>query len=120
MLGEPREPNKGKRGELLPESNEEAPDSHRPQGLCPRCGKQSSFEILGSYPVTFDYGSYFQDAAGNIGHDEMDRVTALNCRNCRQGVVVVEEQWVGEAPRGKQKAGLRLAFNAILLPTPHD
>jgi len=32
---------KGKRGEDLPELHEGLPDSHRPSGLCPPCGKQS-------------------------------------------------------------------------------
>lgn len=33
----------GKGGEILPEPHEGLPDSSRPSGLCPRCGKQSSF-----------------------------------------------------------------------------
>lgn len=36
---------KGQRDEVLPQENDGAPDSNRPSGLCPRCGKQSSFEI---------------------------------------------------------------------------
>lgn len=43
---------KGRRDEVLPPENEGLPDSHRPSGLCPRCGKQSSFDIAGSLPVT--------------------------------------------------------------------
>jgi hypothetical protein len=44
----------GKSGEKLPEKHEGLPDSTLPYGLCPRCQKQSSFEMVGSLPVTFD------------------------------------------------------------------
>lgn len=47
---------KGKSGEPLPALNDGPPDSHRPSGLCPRCDKQSSFEAIGSLPITFDGG----------------------------------------------------------------
>lgn len=60
MLWGKKESRKGKREEPFPESNEGLPDSHRPSGLCPRCGKQSIFEIFGSLPVTFD-SSYTYD-----------------------------------------------------------
>ncbi len=55
-----KEPRRGRRDEPLPEPNEGLPDSHRPSGLCPRCGKQSSFEVAGSLPVSFD-SSYTHD-----------------------------------------------------------
>lgn len=96
---------KGARGEILPEENEGLPDSHRPSGLCPRCGKQSSFESAGSLPATFDYETYVLGHDGTKSHEEMDRVTSLICRHCRQGVVVVEERWIGDQPRRKQKSG---------------
>lgn len=95
---------KGSQGEVLPDQNEGLPDSTLPSGLCPRCGKQSSFENIGSLPVTFDYESYLQDREGHLHHDTLTQVTSLICRHCKQGVVVVEEQWVGEQPRAK---GLR-------------
>lgn len=65
------------RDEVLPLQHEGAPDSYRPSGLCPRCGKQSSFESAGSLPVTFDHEVY---AAGPGGSREpllIDRVTSL-------------------------------------------
>ena len=49
---------KGSRNEPLPLTHTELPDSYRPNGLCPRCGKQSSFENIGNLPVTFDGVSY--------------------------------------------------------------
>jgi len=104
---------KGPRGEVLPPDNEGLPDSHRPSGLCPRCGKQSSFEIAGSLPVTFDYETYSVGSDGTYRHDLIDRVTSLICRHCLQGVVVVEEQWVGEKPKKEQKGGGVISFRGI-------
>lgn len=98
-----KEEKKGKRDEPIPEPHEGLPDSHRPSGLCPRCGKQSSFEILGSLPVTFDSSYYI-----GVGKHEptlIDRVSSLLCRHCKQAVVVVEEEWVGEQSKAKQKSG---------------
>src|SRR5689334_9001466 len=88
---------KGSRGEPLPEPNEGLPDSHRPSGICPRCNKQSSFAVLGSLPVTFD-ASYSIGMDGSREPELLDRVSSLICRHCQQGVVVVEEEWVGESP----------------------
>lgn len=98
-----KESQRGKRDEPLPKPNEGLPDSHRPSGLCPRCGKQSSFEVVGSLPVTLD-SSYSYDGQ-NYEPNIIDRVSSLLCRHCKQGVVVVEEEWVGEAPKKQQKSG---------------
>ena len=94
-----RKGRKGERGEILPEANEGLPDSHRLNGLCSRCGKQSSFALAGSLPVTYEYDGYTQDHSGSISHQEIDRVISLIYRNCEHGVVVVEEMWVGDHPR---------------------
>jgi hypothetical protein len=91
---------KGAREEDLPEPNAGLPDSDRPSGLCPRCGKQSSFEVAGSLPVTFD-SSYMLNHDGSQERTIIDRVSSLVCRHCKQGVVVVEEEWVGDAPKKK-------------------
>lgn len=99
------EERKGKRGEVLPERKEGLPDSHRPSGLCPRCGNLSSFESVGSLPVTVDYESYWKDQSNQIRHDFTDQVTSLLCRHCKQGVAVVEERWVGEAPARRNNSG---------------
>lgn len=87
----------GSRGEPLVEPNEGLPDSHRPHGLCPRCGKQSSFDTAGALPVTFS-GSVVASYDGSHRRDVIDQVSSLVCRNCSQGTVVVEEQWVGDQP----------------------
>lgn len=96
---------RGNRGEVLPEDNKDLPDSHCPSGLCPRCGKQSSFENAGSLPVTINYDTYSVDYEGRRNHNSTDQVTALICRHCTQGIVVVEERWVGDAPVRENKRG---------------
>ena len=86
----------GKTGEKLPEKHEGLPDSTLAYGLCPRCEKQSSFDVAGPLPVTFNPDSY------SVGHDgahtpvHVDQASILYCRNCRQGIVVVEEQRVDD------------------------
>jgi len=104
---------KGQRDEILPQENDGAPDSHRPSGLCPRCGKQSSFEIMGSLPVTFDYELFSTSRDGQSKPELIDRVTSLVCRHCKQGIVVIEEQWIGEHPKKKQQSGGIESFRGI-------
>jgi len=111
MFGK-NEEKKGKRDEPIPEPHEGLPDSHRPSGLCPRCGKQSSFEVLGSLPVTFD-SSYYILGDGNHEPTLIDRVSSLLCRHCKQAVVVVEEEWVGEERKTKQKSGGGITHRGI-------
>lgn len=97
-----REPKpKGERGETLPASNPDTPpDSTDPTGVCPRCGERSSFEIGPSHPVSFDGSLRVMSAAagGASIPKELDQATILLCRNCKQGIVVVEEEWIGDHP----------------------
>lgn len=95
---DPPRTRKGLRGEILPEQNEGAPDSHRPSGLCPRCGKPSSFDVHGTLPVAFEYGSMIARRDGGYESDPIERVASLICRRCKQGMIVVEEQYAGETP----------------------
>jgi len=104
---------KGQRNEVLPQENDGAPDSHRPSGLCPRCGKQSSFEIAGSLPATIDYETYTMGQNREQQYGLIDRATSLICRHCKQGVIVIEEQWVGESPKKEQKTGGVISFRGI-------
>ncbi|MDR3572433.1 MAG: DUF4145 domain-containing protein [Anaerolineaceae bacterium] len=104
---------KGPRGEILPVENEGAPDTFHPSGLCPRCGKQSSFEIVGSLPVTLDYGSIGIRPDGKEIYDYIDQATALICRHCKQGVIVIEEQWIGDHPRKEGLFGGTVTYRGI-------
>jgi len=97
---------KGKRNEDLPIQHDGLPDSYRPSGLCPRCGKLSSFDILGSLPVTFGSG-YFISRDGSRTPSLIDRVTSLLCRHCGQGVVVIEEEWIGDVPKSRSSNNSR-------------
>lgn len=107
-----RESKMGDRGEPLPVENDGPPDTYRPYGLCPRCGKQSSFQVAGSIPVTFD-GSYILERDGRKNLTYTDQVSSLICRGCQQGVVVVEEQWVGEVPARDKKTGGEVTYRGI-------
>lgn len=101
MFGRTKIP--GKRGEPIPESNEGPPDSARPSGLCPRCEKQSSFDYVGSLPLTFDGGYVIGRDANSPTFNE--RSTVLICRHCNQGIAVLEEQWTGEYKSAESKGG---------------
>lgn len=72
------------------------PDSRDPTGLCPRCGRNSSFEPTGEpLPVTMNWAITSHRADGTISPDVITQASALLCRACRQATVVVEEQWIG-------------------------
>ena len=96
---------KGQRNEDLPENNNGLPDSTMPYGLCPRCNKQSSFEILGSLPATYDSG-FLLSPDCKKSKSFFDRVTSLECRNCNQPIIVIEEEIIGGIPtREKHSSG---------------
>jgi hypothetical protein len=103
---------KGQRNEDLPENNNGLPDSTMPYGLCPRCNKQSSFEILGSLPATFDSG-YMISADGKKSKPFFDRVTSLECRNCNQPVIVIEEEFIGDVPRREKHSGGQITWKGL-------
>lgn len=96
----------GSRGEILPEKNDGLPDSHRLGGLCPRCGKQSSFDILSTIPITLPHTKYIsvQDIRRK-GMQGLDQVSVLICRHCRQGISVIEEKWIGDKPAREGGSG---------------
>ena len=112
---------KGSRGEPVPEQNEGLPDSSRPSGLCPRCEKQSSFECIGHLPVTFD-GGYLVERNGTQTPTHSDRASVLICRHYKQGITVLEEQWVGENPRREGlKSGGTISWRGFhWWPQPHS
>lgn len=113
-----REPSpKGERGETLPESNPETPpDSTDPTGTCPRCGQRSSFDVGPSHAVSFNASVQVMSAAagGATVPEELDRATILLCRHCKQGVVVIEEEWIGDHPaREGIKGGGNVTWRGI-------
>lgn len=67
------------------------PDSYLPQGLCPRCGLQSSFEVRGSFDLSFDPRFVIAQRDGSSSRISDERLTGLTCRGCSQGMAVVEE-----------------------------
>lgn len=94
----------GKRGEPIPEDHKGPPDSSHPAGLCPRCEKQSSFHYVQSLPLTFD-GGHVIDFTEGPTRTFHERATVLICRNCNQGIAVLEELWSGDHPSIKQRGG---------------
>lgn len=105
---------KGDRNEELPLTHEGLPDSYRPNGLCPRCGKQSSFEKIGELPVTFSGGIVHPSDGSKQYRSYSDKVTCLICRHCNQGVAVIEEEWIGDQPsRDGLKNGGEVSFRGV-------
>lgn len=102
----------GKRDEPLPESHDGPPDSTNPSGLCPRCEKQSSFDLGGSLPLTFD-GGYLVGRDGPNVPTFHEQATVLLCRNCHQGVAVLEEQWIGEHRSIERKGGGTISWKGF-------
>lgn len=104
---------KGPRGEWLPKAHEGLPDTRYSSGLCPRCGKQSSFENKGSVTVTHD-GRYPINYDGSRGPAfELDRVTVLVCRHCTQGTVVVEERVQEPLKPGQRPTTAKVYYRGI-------
>lgn len=97
VFGRPGTP--GPRGEPVRQSDPDSPpDSFDPSGPCARCGRVANFTAIGSLPVTFS-GSHLVGPGGGSQPDAIDQATVLVCNGCSQGVVVVEEEWVGDHPR---------------------
>jgi hypothetical protein len=95
----------GKTGEKLPEKHEGLPDSGLPHGLCPRCQKQSSFDVVGTQAVTFDPDLILVERGSGGAPIAVDQVIVLYCRNCKQGIAVVEEQCVAGRSWREPKTG---------------
>lgn len=107
----------GKTGEKLPEKHEGLPDSALPHGLCPRCQKQSSFDVVGTQAVTFDPDQILVEHDGTEAPIAVDQVSILYCRNCKQGIVVVEEQCVAgrswREPKTERNGGGAITWRGI-------
>jgi hypothetical protein len=99
-----RKKSSGQRGEPMPENHDGPPDSTHPAGHCPRCEKQSSFDCIESLPLTFDGGYVLGRGEPNTPTFH-ERATIFLCRNCHQGVAVLEEQWTGDHRSIESKSG---------------
>jgi hypothetical protein len=79
----------------LPEKSADTPpDSTHPYGPCSRCGRNSSFTVIGNAPLT--YNSWrSQNRDGSETRDWDEQVSVLQCQGCNQNTMVVEEQYVG-------------------------
>jgi Domain of unknown function (DUF4145) len=99
----------GKSGEKLPEKRDGLPESGLPHGLCPRCQKQSSFDTTPPQPITFDPDRLLVENGGSRSPMVVDQVSVLYCRNCKQGIVVVEEQCIAghswREPEDRKRGG---------------
>lgn len=103
---------KGQREEELPQDHDGLPDSHTPYGLCPRCDKQSSFDVLGSLPATFDSGYIVSQGSPNR-RTLIDQVTSMECRNCHQPVIVIEQEYVDDTPSNKKHSGGLINYRGV-------
>src|SRR6266576_2327797 len=107
---------KGSRGEPLPEEYEGLPDSSHLGGLCPRCGKLSSFVLKDNIPITYRGPSYTIHPNGSWAAADLDRVSVVQCYHCKQGIVVIEEKWVGDQPareKATEEGGGRIFYQGV-------
>jgi hypothetical protein len=82
--------------DLPPPDPDSPPDSRDLGGPCPRCGRTSTFELIGRLPLTFDRTLQgVGPGGGGIDFEASERVTVLECRGCHQNTAVVEQRWIG-------------------------
>lgn len=70
------------------------PDSTFRYGPCSRCGRQSSFTVLGQAPLTYD-GGHAILPDGREAATWHEQVSILQCQGCGQNMIAVEDQFVG-------------------------
>lgn len=114
LFGKPKNKEIGERGEELPSYNEGYPDTYLPNGLCSRCNKQSSFEIVSKIPISFTGNQVYRNSGDTGKRDYIDQVAILECRSCNQRIVVIEEQYINNTPmRLNQEKGGVLNFRGF-------
>lgn len=103
-----------------PRNPDRLPDSQDPSGPCPRCGRPSNFQLIGQIDVSWATdGGYVVSRERGYERPTVERATVLMCAYCQQGVVVIEEQWVGGAKRGARQGGGVVSWHGIhWWPTP--
>jgi len=82
--------------DLPPPDPDSPPDSRDLGGPCPRCGRTSTFELVGRLPLTVDRTLRGIGPGGeDIEFEPSEQVTMLKCRGCHQNTAVVEQRWIG-------------------------
>ncbi len=76
--------------------NDRLPISAAPSGHCSRCNVRSSFEVSSRVPITSVDGKPVDSNSSAGLHKEF--ISVLVCRNCRQGLIAVEELLVNGRP----------------------
>jgi hypothetical protein len=105
---------KGPRGEPLPEAHDGLPDSEHLGGLCPRCGKQSSFKVFTHATITSDRQVVIgMDNSQSTSSMPLDRVVVLFCRHCDQGTMVIEERVLASVAPGQRPTHVRETWRGI-------
>lgn len=94
-------------------ASNDAPDSTSLSGTCARCGFKTSFALVGSSGLTFHPGMFASLPGGQNVRLEVERVSTLLCRHCEGGVVVVEEQWIGDKRWDQAKGGGAMSWRGI-------
>lgn len=102
----------GPRGQALPKAHDGLPDTRYMSGLCPHCGRLSSFESKGSIPLTHD-GRYAVGFDGSRSPIELDQVTVLVCRHCTQGTAVIEERVQEPIAEGQRPTTANVYYRGI-------
>jgi hypothetical protein len=77
-------------------AHEGLPDTQHLSGLCPQCGKQSTFELRCTQAVTHET-KYAYGIDGQATAIDLQRVVLLQCRHCTQRTVVIEERVQGSS-----------------------
>jgi hypothetical protein len=81
------------------------PGSKHREGLCPRCNKQSSFELVGDIPLTFS-GLRLIERDGSQTPVANSWSTVLLCRNCKEGISIIEVEYKFPAPPLRPGSGV--------------
>lgn len=90
----------------------ELPDSTNLSGTCTRCGYKSSFDLIHEQNITFS-NLISVGRGGTPERDAVERVSLLYCRHCNEGLMVVENLWIGDARWDTASRGGTLAWRGF-------
>ncbi|OGS40923.1 MAG: hypothetical protein A3K77_08580, partial [Euryarchaeota archaeon RBG_13_31_8] len=69
-------------------------------------------EIIGSLPATYDSGILISPDGKNR-KTYFDQVTSLECRNCNQPIIVIEEEFIGGIPAREKHSGGSITWKGL-------